>query len=73
MIFYYICRNVKPGAKCSYPVGFNLLPNEVYRTEAMANRKADLYNHHCQVAGVRYVVVPADDTVEFVPPESGGV
>lgn len=67
MTFYYLCRDVKPGAVCSYKPGRTLLNNApISRTHEAAQQYADTYNRHCHVDGVRYVVLPHDDTVAVV-------
>lgn len=63
MIFHYVCRDVAPGAVCSYPVGRTLCYEGGCRTEQEAQQRADKYNRHCHCPGVNYVVVSARDDV----------
>ncbi len=62
MICYYLIRDTARGADCSYTPGRTLL-REVYRDSHKAQRRADLYNAHHNVAGMRYLVLPHDDAL----------
>ena len=66
MTFYYIVRDVCAGTSASYKPGRTLLNNgPVSRYRETAQQVADRYNECCHVAGVRYLVVPHDDSEPF--------
>lgn len=65
MIYHYICRDVSPESKSSYPKGRTLLDCEVYADEGKARERCARYNECANSPYIRYVVVPADDREPF--------
>jgi hypothetical protein len=64
MVVYYLVRDVVRGTDCSYKAGRTLLNGDsVYADRWAAQSRADVYNAHCHVPGVCYLVLPHDENV----------
>ena len=60
-ILYYLVMDVVRGAACSMPAGRTLLRDAGYTDSHAAQSRADVYNAHCHVPGVYYLVLPHDE------------
>ena len=66
MTAYYLVRDVKSGALCSYKPGRTLLNlSPIFTMQGPAEELAAQYNHHCQIKGIRYSAVSCDDNDLF--------